>query len=479
MVGSRIFSYLSFRQKTEQMLRKEWTMGNKTITAIATARGQAGIGVIRVSGDEAVQIADRVFKSASGKKVKDLSGYSALYGRVYDGEECVDEVITLVFKAPKSYTGEDVVEIQCHGGIFVTEQILKMILDNGAVLASPGEFTQRAFLNGKLDLTEAEAVMGIISAQGKQASRAALAMRDGALSKRIVSIKNELLDLAAHLSVFSDYPDEDIPELSEESLDKSLCKVKERLERLLNTYNDGKLFREGIDTVIVGKPNVGKSTIMNFLSGTVRSIVTNIPGTTRDVVEETVTFGDFVLKIADTAGIRETYDIVERIGVEIAKNKIKSADLILMVFDLSREISVEDVELLNLANTNTIAIFNKSDLERKFVCNEVLNKINRVVYLSAESGEGFENLKKEISQVVQAEKINPNEGMISNQRQFMDVKSALSNVIEAMNALKDGFTLDAITVLIEDAIGDLLKLTGERVTESVTNEVFSKFCVGK
>ncbi len=479
MVGSRIFSYLSFRQKTEQMLRKEWTMGNKTITAIATARGQAGIGVIRVSGDEAVQIADRVFKSASGKKVKDLSGYSALYGRVYDGEECVDEVITLVFKAPKSYTGEDVVEIQCHGGIFVTEQILKMILDNGAVLASPGEFTQRAFLNGKLDLTEAEAVMGIISAQGKQASRAALAMRDGALSKRIVSIKNELLDLAAHLSVFSDYPDEDIPELSEESLDKSLCKVKERLERLLNTYNDGKLFREGIDTVIVGKPNVGKSTIMNFLSGTVRSIVTNIPGTTRDVVEETVTFGDFVLKIADTAGIRETYDIVERIGVEIAKNKIKSADLILMVFDLSKEISVEDVELLNLANTNTIAIFNKSDLERKFVCNEVLNKINRVVYLSAESGEGFENLKKEISQVVQAEKINPNEGMISNQRQFMDVKSALSNVIEAMNALKDGFTLDAITVLIEDAIGDLLKLTGERVTESVTNEVFSKFCVGK
>ncbi len=479
MVGSRIFSYLSFRQKTEQMLRKEWTMGNKTITAIATARGQAGIGVIRVSGDEAVQIADRVFKSASGKKVKDLSGYSALYGRVYDGEECVDEVITLVFKAPKSYTGEDVVEIQCHGGIFVTEQILKMILDNGAVLASPGEFTQRAFLNGKLDLTEAEAVMGIISAQGKQASRAALAMRDGALSKRIVSIKNELLDLAAHLSVFSDYPDEDIPELSEESLDKSLCKVKERLERLLNTYNDGKLFREGIDTVIVGKPNVGKSTIMNFLSGTARSIVTNIPGTTRDVVEETVTFGDFVLKIADTAGIRETYDIVERIGVEIAKNKIKSADLILMVFDLSREISVEDVELLNLANTNTIAIFNKSDLERKFVCNEVLNKINRVVYLSAESGEGFENLKKEISQVVQAEKINPNEGMISNQRQFMDVKSALSNVIEAMNALKDGFTLDAITVLIEDAIGDLLKLTGERVTESVTNEVFSKFCVGK
>lgn len=229
----------------------------------------------------------------------------------------------------------------------------------------------------------------------------------------------------------------------------------------------------------MGKPNVGKSTIMNFLSGTARSIVTNIPGTTRDVVEETVTFGDFVLKIADTAGIRETDDIVEKIGVERAKNKIESVDLVLMVFDLSREISVEDIELLKLANTNTIAIFNKSDLERKFICNEVLNKIDRTVYLSAESGEGFENLKNEISQIVQAEKINPNEGMISNQRQFMDVKSALSNVIEAMNALQDGFTLDAITVLIEDAMGDLLKLTGEKVTESVTNEVFSKFCVGK
>ena len=242
-------------------------MQEDTIAAISTARGQAGIGVIKISGNESIEIADKVFKSANGKKIKDLEGYRALYGRVYDKDDCLDEVVVLFFKSPNSYTGEDVVEIQCHGGIYITEKILKVVLDNGAKLASPGEFTQRAFLNGKLDLTEAEAVMDIISAQGKKAAKAALSARDGALSKKVNEIKNALLEIAAHLSVYSDYPDEDIPELKNENLEENLKKIRNDLEKLMGTYESGRVIKEGVDTVIAGKPNVGKSTLMKYLSG--------------------------------------------------------------------------------------------------------------------------------------------------------------------------------------------------------------------
>lgn len=451
-----------------------------TIAAISTARGQAGVGIIKISGSKAVEIADKVFKSARGKKIKDLEGYRALYGRVYDQNEALDEVIVLFFKAPNSYTGEDVVEIQCHGGIYITEKILKVVLDNGASLASPGEFTQRAFLNGKLDLTEAEGVMDLISAQGRKAAKAALSARDGALSKKVGKIKSSLLEIAAHLSVFSDYPDEDIPELKADKLKENLKVICDDLENLLGTYDSGRVIKEGIDTVIVGKPNVGKSTLMNFLAGHDKSIVTDIPGTTRDVVEETINLGNVTLKVSDTAGIRQTEDPVELIGVKKAQKKLETADLILAIFDLSRKLSTEDEELVeSIEKSNSIAIFNKSDLERKFDYEKIKNKFAEFVFISAVKGNGIDDLKSAISKVVKLEKIDLNDGFLFNRRQFECVKGALVSVKEAINTLDLGFTLDAVEVTIEDAISELLKLTGERVTESVTKEVFSKFCVGK
>jgi len=451
-----------------------------TIAAISTARGQAGVGIIKISGSEAIKIADKVFKSAKGKKVQDLEGYSALYGRVYENDDCLDEVIVLFFKAPNSYTGEDVVEIQCHGGIYITEKILKVVLNNGAKLASTGEFTQRAFLNGKLDLTQAEGVMDLISAQGQKAAKAALLARDGALSKNVNKVKSLLLEIAANLSAYSDYPDEIIPELNEENLKGKLEAIRDDLERLLGTYDSSRVIKEGIDTVIVGKPNVGKSTLMNYLSGYEKSIVTDIPGTTRDVVEESVRLGDIVLKVSDTAGIRNTNDPVELIGVKKAKDKLKTADLVLVIFDLSRELSIEDEELVeNIAKSNTIAIFNKSDLERKFDYEKIKSKFTEFVFMSAIDGKGVDDLKNAISKVVKLKKIDLDDGFLFNRRQFECVKCAMNAVNEAINTYNLGFTLDAVEVMIEDAISELLKLTGERVTESVTDEIFSRFCVGK
>lgn len=451
-----------------------------TIAAIATARGQAGVGIIKISGSEATEIADKVFKSARGEKIKDLEGYRALYGRVYDQDECLDEVIVLFFKSPNSYTGEDVVEIQCHGGIYITEKILKVVLENGAKLASPGEFTQRAYLNGKLDLTEAEAVMDIISAQGKKAAKAALLARDGALSKKVAEIKSSLLEIAAHLSVYSDYPDEDIPSLKNDKLQENLKSIYDDLEKLLGTYDSGRVIKEGIDTVIAGKPNVGKSTLMNYLAGHDKSIVTDIPGTTRDIVEETINLGDVTLNISDTAGIRQTDDPVELIGVKKAKDKLKTADLVLVIFDLSREFSTEDKCLVeNINKSNSIAIFNKSDLEQKFDYGKIKDKFAHCVFMSAVTGKGLDDLKTAVSDVIKLEKIDLNDGFLFNRRQFECVKGALNAANEALNTLNLGFTLDAVEVMIEDAISELLKLTGERVTESVTKEVFSRFCVGK
>ncbi len=453
----------------------------RTIAAIATARGQAGVGIVRISGPDAIFLADKVFRSRSGKKLKDIAGYSALYGRLHESDgECLDEAVALVFKAPRSYTGEDVVEFQCHGGLYVTERVLKLVLSVGARLAGPGEFTERAFFNGKLDLTEAEAVMNIIGATGKLEARAALAARDGALSRKINKIKDSLLDIAARLTVLMDYPDEETLDFSYDSLKKKLQGVQVALRELTKTYDDGKLVREGIDAVLVGKPNVGKSTIMNFLSGQDRCIVTDVPGTTRDIVEESIRLGDFTLRISDTAGIRDTKDAVEQIGVQKAREKIKNADLVLAVFDVSRELSSEDVDLMkSLDNSKAIAILNKSDLKRKLDCEKILQSFKAGVYLSAISGEGLEELKTQISKIVHAEKIDLNDGFLFSRRQFESVKSALNGLEGAIEAVDSKVTLDAVAVLVEEVLDELLRLTGEKATESVVNEVFSRFCVGK
>lgn len=455
-------------------------MSTETIAAIATAQGQGGIGVIRVSGEEAIDIADKVFKSVSGKKLKEIPGYSAKFGKVYDVNEEVDEAIALVFKAPHSYTGENVVEISCHGGLYITKRVLRLIFEAGARPAEPGEFTKRAFLNGEIDLIKAESVMKIIEATGKNAARAAVAVKEGAVSKKVEIIKNELLDLSARLSVWADYPEDETVDVEIDSVKEILCRANEQLEFLIKNYDAGKVLVNGIKTAIIGAPNVGKSTLMNILSGTEKSIVTDIPGTTRDVVEETVILGDVTLHISDTAGIRKTSDVVESIGVTRAQNCANSADLVLLVVDGSRVLCEEEIDLINFIKENrVIAIVNKCDLNRQLNDNYLKKFVKDVVEVSAKNGTGIEKLEKSILRVVGTEKIEPSEGILVSERQYITVKNALNCVQEAITALNLGLTLDAVTVSINSALDELFELTGEKVTQVVVDKIFSEFCVGK
>lgn len=451
-----------------------------TIAAICTAQGEGGIGVIRISGDDALQIADKVFKNINNKKVADMKGYTAAFGKVCNNGEEIDEAVVLVYRAPHSYTGENVVEISCHGGIFITKQVLRAVLDNGAVPAQAGEFTKRAFLNGKIDLTEAESVIDIISAKSRSAARAALCVKDGALRRKIDKIKEDLLSQAAHLSAWADYPEEDIAEVSDDELFKTFNNAIKILQGLLDTYDSGQAVKQGIDTVIAGRPNVGKSTLMNLLTGCEKSIVTDIPGTTRDVVEDTVVLGDVILRLSDTAGLRDTEDRVEQIGVDRAKKRLEQCGLLLAVFDNNQILNDDDYELIkNAKNATTIAIINKIDLEQKLDTDFINDNFENVVYISAKSGDCREELTKAVEKIAGTANLNPSEGILSNERQRLAVANALSSVIEAKSALDAGLTYDAVTVLLEDAISNLLELAGESTSDEVIDRVFHNFCVGK
>ncbi len=455
-------------------------MKDKTIAAISTAQGEGGIGIIRISGEDSINIAEKVFSPISSKTLSTLSGYSASFGKVVFEGETLDEAVAIVYRAPKSFTGENVVEICCHGGLFVTRQVLRAVLASGAVIAEPGEFTKRAFLNGKMDLLEAQSVMDIISAKSRQAARAAVSVKEGFLSKKISSVKAELLTLAAHLSAWADYPEEDIPEVEDLSILNTLKACEEKLQRLIDDYDRGKAVTKGVDTVIVGKPNVGKSTLMNLLSGFDKSIVTEIPGTTRDIVEETVILGDIVLRLSDTAGIRETDNPVEKIGVLKARQKLESGALVLAVFDGSEEISSDDRELIDsISDIPAVAVINKSDLEQKLDDTYIKNKLKKVVYLSAKEAVGEKELEKAITEVLGAGDFDASSGILSSEAQRETVLSALNALTEAENTLTFGFSLDAVTVCIEETIENLMKLTGENVSEAVVNEVFHNFCLGK
>ncbi len=453
---------------------------NSTIAAISTAQGEGGIGVIRVSGDGAIEIADKVFKNINNKKIKDMKGYTAAFGSiVFEGEK-LDEAVALVFRAPHSYTGEDVVELSCHGGMYITKQVLRAVLEAGAVPAEAGEFTKRAFLNGKLDLTEAEAVIDIISAKSKSAARSAICVKEGALRKKITEVKDDLLSLTAHLSAWADYPEEDIAEVSEEDILVTCEKAELTLKRLLDTYDSGQAVKQGIDTVIAGRPNVGKSTLMNLLSGTEKSIVTDIPGTTRDVVEDTVLAGDVILRLSDTAGLRDTDDAVEKIGVDRARKKLSQCGLLLAVFDNSRELDSDDLELIEMSReVPTVAIINKTDLQAKLDINKIKSDISNIVYVSAANGEGREDIINAVEKIAGTQNLNPSEGILSNERQRSNVYNALNSVREAKAAVETGMTFDAVTVSLEDAISELLEMTGEKTSDEVIDRVFHNFCVGK
>ena len=453
---------------------------SKTIAAISTAQGEGGIGVIRISGDEAIAVADKVFQNINGKLLSEMKGYTAAYGKIVSGAEELDEAVALVFRSPHSYTGEDVVELSCHGGVFITEQVLRAVLEAGAAPAQAGEFTKRAFLNGKVDLTEAEAVIDIISAKSRAAARAALCVRDGALHRRITAVKDSLLSLAAHLSAWADYPEEDIAEVTDEMIISTCESARKDLENLLATYDSGQAVKQGLDTVIAGRPNVGKSTLMNLLSGSEKSIVTEIPGTTRDVVEDTVVAGDVILRLSDTAGLRETDDVIEKIGVDRAKKRLEQCGLLLAVFDNSRELEDFDFQLLEAAkNVPSIAIVNKTDLPSKLNTDNISDYINNIVYISAATGEGKTELINAISELAGTNELNPSEGILSNERQRAKVSAALKSVKEAREALDCGLTFDAVTVTLEEAIGELLEMTGEKASDEIIDRVFHNFCVGK
>ncbi len=452
----------------------------ETVAAISTAQGQGGIGVIRISGDKAVKIADKVFKSVGGKCLAEIPGYNALFGHVYSNGEIIDEVVALKFIAPKSFTGEDVVEISCHGGVFVTKEVLSAVISAGASPAGPGEFTKRAYLNGKIDLTEAESVMDIISAKSKSAVKAALYVKEGALFKKSQEIKDLLLNKAAHLSAWADYPEEDIPQVSTDSVRKDIDYSIETLNKLLSTYDMGQAIKEGIDTVIVGRPNAGKSTLMNILSGREKSIVTSIAGTTRDVVEDTVLVGNVILKLSDTAGIRETENEIEKIGVEKTFEKIRTAGLVIALFDSSQPLTDEDINLIDtISDTPSIAVINKTDLENKLNSEYIVNNIKHIVYISAKNQENIQELRQKIEEIAGTENFDPGAGIIANERQRDAVSKAVNSLIEAKSALEAGMTLDAVTVSLQEAIEYLLELTGEKAGEEIVDNVFHNFCVGK
>ncbi|MBQ3888117.1 MAG: tRNA uridine-5-carboxymethylaminomethyl(34) synthesis GTPase MnmE [Clostridia bacterium] len=456
-----------------------------TIAAIATAQAAAGIGVVRVSGPGALAVGDRVFTSVSGRTLGETGGYHALFGKVHDGGCVLDEAVALVFRAPKSYTGEDVVEISCHGGLYVVRRVLRAVLNAGAVPAEPGEFTKRAFLNGKLDLSEAEAVTALIAASGEEARAATLGALDGALSREIADCRDTLARAAAFFAAWVDYPDDEIPALSDEELQNTLGGVRDRLNALLSRFEAGAAVLGGVDTVLVGRPNVGKSTLLNALSGTDRAIVTDVAGTTRDVLEETVRVGNVTLRLADTAGIRsEPGDEIEKIGVERARERMRRATLVLAVLDAAEPLTEDDRALLaRCAGRRCVVVLNKGDLPARVTEAEITALFadgkTAVVTVSARDGAGMAELKTAIEEAVGTAGFDPSLPLLTTERQRDCVRRALSALDEALTGLAAGITADAVNVCVDDAVEALGALTGEHATDAVLNEVFKNFCVGK
>lgn len=456
------------------------TFSGDTIAAISTPVAAGGIGMVRMSGPQAFEIADQIFVSVSHKTVSETGGYHGLFGRLHDEQGEIDEAVVFVYRTPRSYTGEDVVEICCHGGIYLVQRTLRACISAGARPAQAGEFTRRAFLNGKMSLTQAEAVVDLIASQGQQSAQAALSAKDGAVFQKIHRVVDKMLGVSAALAAWIDYPDEDIDEVSGENLNQSVMDICDLLHTILKEYDTGKVLREGVSTVIVGRPNVGKSTLMNLLSGEQKSIVTQIPGTTRDIVEDTIRLGDVVLHLADTAGLRDTDDPVEKMGVELARKRLNSSYLVLAVFDSSEELSAEDLELIEkIKDRPVVAVINKTDLERKIDVEKIREKIPHIAELSASAGEGVQALEREVRELLQLSSLDSSSGIIANERQRACVEQATKTMDEARQALEVGETLDAVNVCIDSAIDSLLELTGERASEVVINQVFERFCVGK
>ena len=459
----------------------------ETIAAISTAIGNGGIGIIRMSGKESFKILEKIFKNSKGEKLdlNKIKGYTIQYGTIVDSKtnEKIDEVLVSFFKNPKSYTREDMCEINSHGGMIIEKQILEQCLKNGAILAEPGEFTKRAFLNGRIDLSQAESIMDLINSKTEKESKASINQLQGELSNKINEIRHDLLDIMADIEASIDYPEYDIEEVTNSKALGILNNTKDKLESLKDTFRSGKILKEGIKTAIIGRPNAGKSSLLNKILKEERAIVSEIEGTTRDTIEEFITIKGIPLKIIDTAGIRKTSDKIEKIGVKKALDIAKDAELVLVILDNSKDLTEEDREILKLAESkNSIILLNKVDLkENNLEKSEELKKLNkRIIKISAKNGNGIEELYNEIENMFQIKNLETDgEIIITNIRHKNQIEYAINNINEAINAVKNNLPIDIISISIKQTLEDLGKITGENVSEDIINEIFSKFCLGK
>ena len=454
-----------------------------TIASISTAPGIGGIGIIRMSGENTFKILDKIFKQKSPKIIDEIPGYSIKYGHIVDDEKIIDEVLVSYFKAPKSYTTEDMCEINSHGGTIIMRKILELCLKNGAELAEPGEFTKRAFLGGRIDLSQAESIIDIINAKSDREAKEGIKQLEGFLSEKINEIKNELLEIMTNIEVSIDYPEYDTPEVTNNEILETIETSKKKLEDLRNSFDNGKIIKQGIKTVIIGKPNAGKSSLLNAILKEDRAIVTEIEGTTRDTIEEFVTINGIPLNLIDTAGIREAKDEVEMIGIEKSKNLAEEADLIIAIFDSSKDFTKEDLEILEIAkNKKTIIILNKIDLEQKITPEnpklEIFNK--NIINLSAKNKIGLELLFDKITNMFNLNEINlDNDIVITNERHKNLITKARENLDKSEVILKDGMPIDIIAISLKDALSNLGAITGEEAGEDIINEIFKRFCLGK
>ena len=456
-----------------------------TIAAISTAPGIGGIGIIRMSGENSFNILNKIFKAKTPDTIDNIKGYTIKYGKIINpiDKKVIDEVLVSYFKSPNSYTTENVCEINSHGGMIVVKKILELCLENGARLADAGEFTKRAFLNGRIDLTQVEAVVDIINAKTEKESRASVQQLEGNLSKEIKKIKNNILNVLTDIEASIDYPEYDIEEISNNKALKMLENVKQVLEKLRDSFENGKIIKDGIKVAIIGKPNSGKSSLLNMIVKEERAIVTDIEGTTRDTIEEFVSINGIPFKFVDTAGIRDAENKVEQIGIEKSKKVARESDLIIAMFDNSKPLSEEDKEILDfIKNRKSIILLNKLDLEDKDLINsdEIKNLGKKVLKISLASELNLSDFYNELDKMFGLNEINAdNEILITNLRHKKIIENAIKHCEEAEKDLKNGMPIDIISINIKSVLEDLAEITGENVTEDIIKDIFSKFCLGK